>query len=208
VIIWTGATSRKGTWHFPCVRHEACPTKPLALKQGLVLWTSPRSVLFAKHHDQMKALFTLGFKHYCFGKATEMVLDDATCVEATTAAEWFSILSLPDGSIILPGPKERAFALDVAYQRQGREVWRFDHYQTFSGLFGDVIALKRQQHRHVCFASPTAVRGYLGLDKNVVADTKAYALGKTTFQACQGHFSQLVMSEKASFAALVASVTF
>ncbi len=108
---------------------------------------------------------------------------------------------------ILPGPVERAFSFTKFLQAHGQQVLQADLYETHSHTptgYDPYTLLRLDKEYALCFASPSAVRGFCAWLPPVFAERQfqVYVLGESTKSACTGQFSRVEVVRPQQIAAM------
>lgn len=124
------------------------------------------------------------------GKATEKVLKQlgisvAFCPSKATAKVLCRELPGETGcKILYPASLRAQTTLQDGLNERGFEVTRLNTYDTVTATWDDEAKAKAPQCRVACFASPSAIKGWL-INNNNRIDVLAACIGETSAEACR-----------------------
>ncbi len=214
-----------GVLHLPCLTLVplAAAAAPAGPYEHVVL-TSANAVAFALRDPLLAPVVRAAKKLRTHGPATARALEahgltPSLVPDVRTAAELGTALGgeVPRGArILLAGAKLPAFDLEGNFRARGYDARYVACYDTVPGarqadggaVPAEMIAeLTRTLMGAVCFASPSAVRGFAAVfepaETRLKAALRAVAIGPTTAGAAARHFAKVTTAASNSVASLV-----
>jgi uroporphyrinogen-III synthase len=208
----------------PCVAVTPVKVEPLTGKFDVLVFTSSKAADFALVHHSVMMAAKQAKAVYTHGPSTAKTLaryDLRTeIIDVRTAEDLAAGLLAklePGTKVLWPRAKEPAFDLEGALNDGGLVATSFVCYRTDSGVLGldgkplakgRLKALRESLTGVVCFASPSAVEGFVldlePRDHRLGREVIAIALGPTTAKACEGHFQTVKVAKANGLEALVA----
>jgi uroporphyrinogen-III synthase len=210
--------------HIPCVRLSPVEI-PSDVLQALtndpwdhVVFTSAHGVSFALASPVIRARIKRSSSVYTLGSATAQALArhgiDAIRPEGIRTGEdlgaWLDVHLPKDAHILVPSPRQPAFDLAQYLKDKGRQSLAIVCYETEAKAHlpsGEALStqnLKELGSRPttiVCFASPSAVRGFVAGAPGVVPP--AVVIGPTTEAAAKQFFTVKKIADENSLESLV-----
>ena len=213
-IIWTRALddwasdrqlfADHGVQHVPCLSFARLPfTFPDNWREFTKVVTSPRMVRMLSEDERDKlrggpAVLTFGEKTAVSLRAAGIACEviPAGGGEAFTQ----SLLARDEGNVAVLTNDDPAFAIAKTLVAAGRRAETWTIYKTMSAIYeqtGEEMDAQNQKEMAttltgvVCFASPSAVRGFARLrefDSMLATRVSAIVIGGTTAAACEGVF--------------------
>lgn len=178
--------------HLPCIHISELPFQAEALnKNTQAIVTSTKAVEIAARHPELCS-YLKGRTTFCFGHATATALIKlgATVVlerKITNSADLAKAIcerhssDEPGEEFLYLGPREPASELEPIFESYGKKLNRIALYQTIPMVTdGDgkkptpdeVAAWRKQWHGVIAFASPSAVKGFIGTFLPLTANFK------------------------------------
>lgn len=199
----------------PCIRTEFFDLKQDEKEAweksyfSCVVFTSLTGAKASLGLPWLKKIVTLANSVFCLGQKTNDFL-----ASHNINACWFSechtakdladniipLLNLKNETILLPGAQERAFAMAEYFAAKGFNAKNLSIYKTVSEVDYDtklepIDLLKRELTGVVCFASPSAIKGFvkfLGIvEGEPTKRFRAVTIGPSTSKVARLYFSQL-----------------
>lgn len=209
--------------HFPCIELTPVPVRFPKQKPQIFIFTSANAVRYSQRHPALINLVRSSEGVYAIGPSTQAALAAAKIqaeipVEVQSAEQmaiWISRNIAPHTSVAIPSAKEPSFDFKGYLERYAIHVDVLPIYQTHrtlrlpNGKIPDAATVERQIQTLegvVCFASPSAVEGFVYTvtpQLNRLKDKLiAIVIGKTTEKAAQAHFTRVVVADEPSILSL------
>ena len=236
-IIWTRSTSdwevdaalfgSTSVLHLPCIKTEAIPARLTSRKFDALVFTSVSAVRCALADPklspvvrQIRRVFTHGARTAAV--ASDMGLEPTLVDEPTGAALGrFLATTLPTGTKILwPSASQVAHDITDELSKAQIQVTRVPVYTTTRQLHLPTgLSPNEKEKEHlirtltgvVCFASPSAVDGFVGTlepeTNRLGRELTAIVIGPTTRDATVSYFEKVVTCHEATTAALATTAT-
>jgi len=186
----------------PCIAHADGPdygSLPAALAENrwdYVTVTSPeaaRVLASAWKPDEMTSHPVPSVA--AVGKATEAVLVENGipvdfCPSKATAKVLLKELPLKGSNgtkVLYPASKRAQLTLEEGLRERGFDVTRLNTYDTVTATWDDAAKEAASQCRIACFASPSAIQGWLQNTNDNNRDVLAACIGETSAEACRKH---------------------
>ena len=123
------------------------------------------------------------------GKATEEVLEDhglsvSFCPSKATAKTLVAELPCEPGqSVLYPASQRAPGTLEDGLRQRGMEVTRLNTYDTVTASWTDSDRLRAEKCEIACFASPSAIKGWL-TNSSQKTNVLAACIGETSARCC------------------------
>ncbi len=210
--------------HLPCITLQGLPVKFPRHKPQVFIFTSANAVRYAQRHHALINLMRSAEAVYAVGSATQKALKELKVSSevppqvqnAQDLAVWLSRNISPDTNVAWPCAREPSYNLTEHLLRYNIEVDALPIYYTEKALHIPNGKLPDQQtiDRYilsldgtVCFASPSAVDGFIRTlnpsENRLKSSLRAVTIGATTKAAVEGHFEKVVMIGEPSVELLV-----
>ena len=207
------------TKHVPCIRLQAVESEiPQTGAFTHAVFTSPHAVAFAFQNKKIWSIILKAQAVYTHGAATADALTrygiKPTLVPEIRTAEtlgvWLDAHLSRQAHILLPGPRESAFDLGAYLGAQGLETHSIVCYETAAYAHApdgmplaaeQITKLKSRTQQVVCFASPSAVRGFVKALPD--ARVACVAIGPTTGEMARLYFPDVQIAEQNTLPSLV-----
>ncbi|MEZ4743496.1 MAG: uroporphyrinogen-III synthase [Bdellovibrionota bacterium] len=202
--------------HLPCIKTKAITNPALPQiafrKEIITIIGSPKTVAYLKKIPLLTQILASSRKIYCIGESTAKTIQSLhlAITPPVISSPYQNMRELADElllnehnksiQIFAPGPKVRAFDAENLFKSSGYQYFPVDLYETSHGLRGadgspltekEINELKKA-YGVVCFASPSAVKGfcsYLTPNENGLSHQLiAVAIGSTTMEIAKDYF--------------------
>ena len=205
--------------HVPCIKLQPVePEIPQTVGFTHAVFTSPHAVAFAFQNKKIWNIINQVQAVYTHGAATADALTrygiTATLVPEVRTAEtlgaWLDAHLSRAACILLPGPRESAFDLAGFLGAKGFETHSLVCYETATYAHAPdgmplaaehITELKTRTQQVVCFASPSAVRGFVRALPE--AQLACVAIGPTTAEVARLFFPAVQIAEQNTLPSLV-----
>lgn len=234
-LIWTRAfddweydkkvleTLKLDVLHFPCIELTPIPVKFPKQKPQIFVFTSANAVRYSGRHPALMNLVKSSEGVYAIGPSTLAALSQvevsAEMLPGVPSAEqmavWLSRNISPHTTVAIPSAKEPSFDFKSFLERYVIHVDVLPVYQTHrmlrlpNGKAPDAAAVERYIQTLdgvVCFASPSAVEGFvytLSPESNRLKnELTAVCIGGTTQKAAEPYFKNVLVADESSIVSL------
>jgi uroporphyrinogen-III synthase len=210
--------------HLPCIALQGLPVKFPRQKPQVFVFTSANAVRYTQRHHALINLMRSAEAIYAIGAATQKALKDLkvnaevspSVQTAQDLAVWLSRNISPDTNVAWPCAREPSYNLTEHLARYHIEVEALPVYFTEKSLHIPNGKTPDQQtidryiqslEGTVCFASPSAVDGFIRTlnpsENRLKSSLRAVTIGATTKAAVEGFFDNIVTIGEPSVELLV-----
>lgn len=204
--------------HIPCISFQAVPVTKDVHAANYVIFTSSNAVRYAMQVERLAQVIRAAVKIFAIGAGTAQALADfgLTAVPGVSGKDGKELAEIivsrgDGGSFLIPITQVPAFDLAGYLKKHGRQAEAVVCYETISAATksdgsefteDEAAQLAASMHGVICFASPSAVRGFDNVfhvrENELGKKLIPVAIGKTTCNEVLQYFPQCKIAESAT----------
>jgi uroporphyrinogen-III synthase len=205
--------------HLPCIAMSGLSVKFPRRKPQVFIATSGNAIRYSARHAALLNLMRSAEMVFAIGPGTKDALREFKVtaeippgvINAESLSEWLASNLRPGTDVAWPCSKEPSYDIAAHLRRYDINVEPLAVYETERSLHlphgkhpekSDLERYIQSLEGVVCFASPSAVEGFVTslhpADNRLKHELTAVCIGDTTAAACKPHFEQVKISPASS----------